>query len=98
MIIYKAVYHIIFRICPPCLCICSSSSVPLAHERLDTDSAFFFSGLTYTNVLMDRGDKDNEGEERGDEEWRREGQYATHTRKYTLMRLEKSQGRQILWA
>lgn len=44
---------------------------------------FFFPGLTYTNVLMDRGDKDNEGEERGDEEWRREGQYATHTRTHT---------------
>lgn len=58
---------------------------------------FFFPGLTYTNVLMDRGDKDNEGEERGDEEWRREGQYATHTRTHTD-EVGNSRGRQILWA
>lgn len=50
---------------------------------------FFFPGLTYTNALMDRGDKDNEGEERGDEEWRREGQYATHTRTHTNTQMRR---------
>lgn len=50
---------------------------------------FFFPGLTYTNVLMDRGDKDNEGEERGDEEWRREGQYTTHTRTHTNTQMRR---------
>lgn len=42
---------------------------------------------------MDKGDKDNEGEESGNEEWRREGQYDTHTHE-----AGNSPGRQILWA
>lgn len=64
-------------------------SVSPSHESLDRDSTFF-SKLTYSNVLMDRGDKDNEGEESGNEEWRREGQYDTHT--HTQMRREILQG------
>lgn len=66
---------------------CSSISLPLcvplclSHERLDRDSTFF-PRLTYTNVLMDRGDKENEGEE---------GRTVRPTHSHT----ENSLGRQI---
>lgn len=43
-----------------------------------TEIALFFPRLTYTNVLMDRGDKDNEEEERGTEEQRRGKDSAPH--------------------
>lgn len=46
-------------------------------KALTVISLFFL--LTHTNVLMDTGDKDNEGEEGGKEEQRTEGQYDTHT-------------------
>ena len=37
--------------------------VSLMKDSTQIALLFFFPGLTYTNVLMDRGDKENEGEE-----------------------------------
>lgn len=61
-------------------------SVSHSCQSLANGITFFL--LTHSNVLMDRGGKDNEGEERGKEEQRTEGQYDT----LRQMRLEILKG------
>lgn len=70
MTVYKWVHYITFVsalhvVVSVSLLLCVTLCLSLIKGLTETA---LFCRLTYTNVLMDRGDIENEGEERGNEE------------------------------